>query len=366
MRLPYPFRRPVSPPQRTDGSGPGDPDAINVALVIPRSGPAGLFGPSCDLSARLAAEELNAADGVGGRPVRLLEVDGGAAPRQVAERVDRMVSAGAVDAVAGWHISAVRQILAPKVRGRVPYVYTAQYEGGERSPGVFLTGETPASQLLPAMRLLAGGRGVRRWCVVGNDYVWPRVTATAARGYARACGGTVAAEIYVPLGTTDFCGVLRKVERCAADGVLVLLVGADAAAFNRAFAAARLHEGCLRLSTLMDENMLLASGAEATAGLWVTAGYFETLATPGSLSFSAGYARRFGVHAPPVGSPGESCYEGIRLLAALLSEVGRRGAPHTDCYEGARGALRLRGNHVDQPVYLAEADGLDFHVRAQL
>jgi ABC-type branched-subunit amino acid transport system substrate-binding protein len=325
-----------------------------------------MFGPSCALSAQLAAEELNAAGGAGGRPLRLLEVDGGAAPRQVAQRIDSMISAGAADAVVGWHISAVRQALAPKVRCRVPYVYTAQYEGGERSPGVFLTGETPASQLLPAMRLLGEGRGVRRWCVVGNDYVWPRVTATAARGYARTCGGKVAAEIYVPLGTTGFGGVLRKIERCAADAVLVLLVGADAAVFNRAFAAARLHERCLRLSTLMDENMLLASGAEATARLWGTAGYFETLATPGSLTFGAGYARRFGVHAPPAGSPGESCYEGIRLLAAVANGAGRRGGPRVDGYEGARGALRLRGNHVDQPVYLAEADGLDFHVRAQL
>ena len=353
---------------------------LNVALVIPRSGPAGMFGPSCELSARLAAEELNVATGVAGRPVRLLTVDGGAGPRRVAERVDRLISAGAVGAVVGWHISAVRQALAPKIRCRVPYVYTALYEGGERTPGVFLTGETPARQLLPAMRVLAQSHGVRRWCVVGNDYVWPRVTAAAARRYARQCGTRVAAEAFVPLGTRDFTRVLRKVERCAADAVLVLLVGDDAAQFNRAFAAAGLQERALRLSTLMDENMLLASGSEATVGLWSAAGYFETLATSESLSFCASYARRFGVHAPPVGSPGESCYEGLKFLAALAGAGGRhpprRRWPWAvagdsrpvglDRYEGARGALRLRGNHVEQPVYLAEADGLDFHVRQQL
>jgi urea transport system substrate-binding protein len=358
-----------------------------VALVIPRSGPAGMFGPSCELSARLAAAELNAADGADGRPVRLLSVDGGAAPRQVAERIDRLISVGAVDAVVGWHISAVRQALAPKVRCRVPYVYTALYEGGERTPGIFMTGETPARQLLPAMRVLAQSHGVRRWCVVGNDYVWPRATAAAARGYARQCGTRIAAEAFVPLGTWDFTRVLSKVERCAADAVLVLLVGDDAARFNRAFAAAGLHERALRLSTLMDETMLLASGPEATVGLWSAAGYFETLATPESLSFGASYALRFGVHAPPVGSPGESCYEGLKFLAALVGSAGppvgsaghrrpRRRLPWTaavdstptglDGYEGARGALRLRGNHVEQPVYLAEADGLDFHVRHQL
>lgn len=61
---------------------------------------------------------------------------------------------------------------------------------------------------------------------VGNDYVWPRVTARAARGYARACGGRVLDEVFVPLGAGDFGRTLRRVERCEADAVLMLLVGA--------------------------------------------------------------------------------------------------------------------------------------------
>ena len=52
-------------------------DVLTVALVIPRSGPAGIFGLSSELSATLAMEELNAADGAGGRKIRLLPVDGG-------------------------------------------------------------------------------------------------------------------------------------------------------------------------------------------------------------------------------------------------------------------------------------------------
>jgi ABC-type branched-subunit amino acid transport system substrate-binding protein len=317
-----------------------------------------MFGPSCELSARLAAEELNKADGAAGREVRLIPVDGGAPPQEVARETDRLISAGAVDAVVGWQISAVRQALTPTIRCRVPYVYTAQYEGGERSPGVFVLGETPAGQLLPAMRLLGEERRIRRWCVVGNDYVWPRVTAGAARRYAGQCGAKIAAALFVPLGTTDFSAVLRRIERCAADAVLMLLVGNDAAQFNRAFGAAGLDARVLRLSTLMDENMLLASGPDATRDLWAASGYFETLATAQALSFGARYASRFGVHAPPVGGPGESCYEGIRLLAALY-----QGRPD---YEGARGPLSIQGNHVEQPVYLAKADSLDFHVRARL
>ncbi|MET7482199.1 substrate-binding domain-containing protein [Streptomyces sp. NPDC005538] len=350
----------------------GPTRTLVVALVVPLRGPAGVFGPSCELAAQLAVEELNAAGGVLGREVRLVVVDGGAPAEQVAAEVEALVSMRAVDAVVGWHTSAVRKALVPRIAGRVPYVYTAQYEGGERTPGVFLTGETDAAQLLPAMRLLAEETGARRWCTVGNDYVWPRVTARAARRYARECGGRVRGEVFVPLETYEFGPVLRRIERCEADAVLMLLVGDDAARFNRAFAARGLHQRCLRLSTHMDENILLATGAEATEGLWAAAGYFETLATAESLDFSGRYAARFGVEAPVVGSLGESCFEGVRLLAALAEQaqsldVGAMCAlGGTVSYEGPRGVLRLHGNHLRQRLYLARADAFDFDIVAQL
>lgn len=350
----------------------GGGEELTVALVIPLSGPAGVFGPSCELSARLAAAELNDAGGVLGRAVRLVPVDGGRAPERVAAEVSALVDIGAVDAVVGWHISAVRRALVARVAGRVPYIYTAQYEGGERAPGVFVTGETPARQLLPAMRLLAESHAVRRWFVVGNDYVWPRVTARAALRYAYACGGRVCGQEFVALGTQDYAGVLRVIDRSSADAVLMLLIGADAVHFNRAYATYGLHQRALRLSTHMDENMLMAAGVEATENLWAAAGYFETLATAESLAFSGRYAARFGTRAPVLSSLGESCYEGVLLLAALADQArsldvhalmrGGRAAR----YEGPRGAVFLHGNHVDQPIYLARADGPDFDIVAQL
>jgi hypothetical protein len=35
-------------------------------------------------------------------------------------------------------------------------------------------------------------------------------------------------------------------------------------------------------------------------------------------------------------------------------------------YEGPRGAISLRGNHVEQPIYLARADAFDFDIVTQL
>jgi urea transport system substrate-binding protein len=347
-------------------------DALDVALLIPLHGSAGIFGPSCELCANLAAEEINAEAGLLGRELRLSVIDGSGPPSQVADEVGSVVAAGLVDAVVGWHISAVRQAVAPRIAGRVPYVYTALYEGGERTPGVFLTGETPSRQLLPAMRWMHEEYGVTRWCIVGDDYVWPRRTALAARAYAPRCGGLIVEQIFVPLGTKYFADALVRVERCGADAVLMLLVGEDAVHFNRAFARAGLHWRCRRLSTLMDENMLLASGTGNTQGICAAAAYFETLVTPESLDFSLRYARRFGADAPVLNSLGESCYEGVVLLSALARRAGSLDVPalcsvaDSVSYAGPRGELPMHDRHVDQRVYLAEAHDLEFDVLAQL
>jgi urea transport system substrate-binding protein len=344
----------------------------NVALVVPLHGSAGIFGPSCECCAQLAAEEINAADGVLGRELRLSVIDGAAPPGVVADRVGALAAAGRVDAIVGWHISAVRQAVVPRVAGVIPYVYTALYEGGERTPGVFLTGETPSRQLLPAMRFLARESGVRRWCIVGNDYVWPRATAESARLYAQLCGGRIAHETFVPLGCEDWHGALADVRRAGAEAVIMLLVGADAVGFNRAFAAAGLDARCLRLSTLIDENTLAGSGADSTHGVCAAAGYFETLVTPESLDFGWRYTRRFGPDAPTLNSVGESCYEGVLLLKALAEragslDVGRMIATSEALtYAGPRGEVHIHDRHLEQRVYLAEADDLHFDVVAQL
>lgn len=347
-------------------------DTVQVGLVVPLQGPAGLFGPSCEASARLAVDRLNAESGVLGRQLRLVTIDGGQSPQRVADEVDALVSAQAIDAVTGWHISAVRQAIAPRTQGRVPYVYTALYEGGEQTPGVFLTGETPERQLGPSLRWMVEELGIRRWFIVGDNYVWPRESARAAHRYARALGIELCGEAYVPLGAEEYGEVLAELEASEPQGVLMFLVGADAVQFNRAFAARGLQDRIVRLSTLMDENMLLATGASGTKGLYTAAGFFDTLLTPGSMQFHQEYARHHGAGAPVPNSMGESCYEGLRLLAALWQRAGsldlRRVCEQAERtgYDGPRGAVHIEHGHLHQPVYVAQADALEFCVLDQL
>ncbi|QDB79407.1 hypothetical protein FE251_08520 [Georgenia wutianyii] len=355
-------------PDDAQGGGVGDDD-VRVALVVPLQGPAGILGPSCEAVAATAVRAVNE-DGVLGRAVRLEVVDGGAPPAQVAAEVGRLLAAGRVDAVTGWHISAVREALAPVTAGRVPYVYTSTYEGGEGRPGVFCTGETPAGQVAPALRWLRDELDVRRWFVVGDDYVWPRRSASRTVEYARELGLELSGVAYVPLGTTEYSAVLRSVEASDAQGVLLFLVGQDAVHFNRAFAARGLDARMVRLSSLMEESVLLASGAAATRNLYSSAAYFRSLATPDALAFGREYVAQHGPHAPPLNNAAESCYEGLVMLAGLARRAGslRLGDVVASAdgtgYDGPRGPVHLRGNHAHQRIHLAAADGYDFDVVA--
>ncbi|GAA1342157.1 substrate-binding domain-containing protein [Saccharothrix algeriensis] len=343
-----------------------------VALVIPLQGPAGLFGPSCEAIAELAARELNAEGGILGREVTFEVVDGGGAPAEVAAELRGLVDAGQVDAVTGWHISSVRNAIAPVVAGRLPYVYTSLYEGGERRPGIFCSGETPRLQLAPALEWLRDNVGARDWFVVGDDYVWPHTSAAAVRHYARRLDLRIVGEAFVGLGSGATAPLIDQVERASCDGVLMLLVGQDAVEFNRRFAARGLHERLVRFSPLMEENMLLASGLRATRNLFVSAAYFRSMVGADAMDLLGRYTGLHGPDAPALNNAAESCYEGLRTLASLVRRAGTTRLPELNAaidgvaYHGPRGTVEFRGQQAEQRVHLAVADGYDFDVITRL
>ena len=148
----------------------------------------------------------------------------------------------------------------------VPYVYTALYEGGERTPGVFLTGEVPSRQLLPAMQLAAPR--ARRPPLVDRRQrlrLAARHRARGARLRAACATGRSATRRSCRSAAARGGRSSRTSSARAPDAVLMLLVGEDAVTFNRAFAAAGLDSRCRRLSTLIDENTLAGSGADEHA-----------------------------------------------------------------------------------------------------
>ena len=361
-----PVRR--TPPRRAAPAGRFEPGcrapSLEVALLVPLSGAAGLWGPSALACAQLAVEQWNAAGGQRGREVRLTVLDASDEAETLEAHLEDGLDAGAFDAVVGMHTSSVRQRAIAAVGARVPFVYTPLYEGGPMPPNVFAIGETPDAQLLPAIAALSARHGLRRWHLLGNDYIWPRRSHRLAGHIIGGAGGEVVATRFEPLGHCDIGRAIDEIRRERADAVLISLIGQDAIDFNRAFADAGLARSVLRLSCAIEENGLLGIGADRTEGLYVASGYFASLTDECNAAFRERYWTRFGERAPALNALGQSVYEGVSFLRGMLA--GQRREDASIDFDSVRGTRWRDNGRKVTPVWLAQATGMRFEVMQAL
>ena len=362
---------PVSVPRGLldDDHRPGVSSAFRVALLIPMCGSAGIWGPSCIASAQVAAHELNRCNGIAGRGVQLVPIDSAIeAQAPVESLVHSLIESRSIDAIVGMHISAVRQRLTTVVAGRIPYVYTPLYEGGEHGFGVFAIGDTPPRQLGPAMERLHRDYKLRKWALIGNDYVWPKTSHRYAKAKLAEMGAAPVYERYVPFAARDMAEQVERLAASGADAVLISLVGQEAVDFNRIFGAMGLDRTMIRLSCAIEENGLLASGAENLENLFCSSSYFGVLPTAENACFRESYYGFHGDRAPVLNALGQSTYEGLQFLASLMRD-GRGdwrewtvSATEPLAYRSARQAVYISNADHRTPIYLARADGMVFRI----
>ncbi len=343
---------------------------VKIGVLVPDSGPAGLFGPSTRHSAQLAAAEINAAGGINGEQIELVFADVGVPPAEAVQAALKVWKAEGAEAFIGMHDSAVREALTGLFKGGVPYVYTPVYEGGACSEGLYVTGETPSQQLAPVIPFLMKKEKVRKWYLIGNDYNWPRDTNALARGYIDDAGGEVVGEEYLPFTVAEFDSSLQKIRQSGADGVLITLVGGASVGFNVAFASFGLDQQAIRLGTLIEENTLAGIGADNANRLYSSAGYFSAIKTEAARDFATSYSEMFGEDAAPLNSLGQSAYDGLMLLAKLGNSAGSLQVAELEkvaegiSFESPRGTGTLTGRHVAQTIYLANGTGGTFDITA--
>lgn len=341
---------------------------MKIGVLVPDSGPAGLFGLSTRNSATLAAKEINAAGGINGEQIELVFADVGVPPAEATQAALKLWKGEGVKAFVGMHDSAVREALVGQFKGQVPYVYTPVYEGNACGTGLYVTGETPSQQLAPVIPFLMEKESVKKWYLIGHDYNWPRDTNALAKTYISGAGGEIVGEEYLPFTVTEFDSSLQKIKESGADGVLVTLVGGGSVGFNVAFAGFGLDKQAIRLGTLIEENTLAGIGAANANRLYSSAGYFASIDSAPANAFAKSYGDMFGVDAPALNSLGQSAYDGLTLLAAMANKAGSmevtaiEGVAEGISFESPRGTGTLKGRHVAQNIYVAEGTGGAFKI----
>ena len=344
-------------------------DEFKIGLFIALSGPASLFGPTQRASAELAAEEVNKAGGILGRQIKLIPTDAGGPPAESTKSAIRLMLEEKVDLFIGSHDSATREALVATIKGKVPYIYTPTYEGGECAFNTYVIADTPEQQIRPSLTWMMKEKAAKSVYMIGDDYVWPRKCNEYAKKLISENGGKVVAEEYVPFGAPNkFEEIVTRIKSAKPDTVLITLVGADNVNFNRTFAGFGLDKDISRLSLLLEENTLLGVGAESSGNLFSSMSYYANAPGEANKKFKQAYFAKFGDKAPQLGLIGADCYGGVNCAKALVTKAGGTNAQKCMAasegitFESAAGPWTMHGRHVDKTMYLADCKGTEFEI----
>jgi urea transport system substrate-binding protein len=168
-------------------------------------------------------EDQNRKGGLLGRKLESVVVNPNSDWDLFAEKSRELLAKEKVAVVFGCWTSASRKSVLPvfeELNGLL--YYPVQYEGEESSRNIFYTGAAPNQQAIPAVRYLMSKEGgdVRRWVLLGTDYVYPRTTNRILSAYLAAEGVSPddLTTIYTPFGYSEWRGIVERIKAFGSEG----------------------------------------------------------------------------------------------------------------------------------------------------
>ena len=152
----------------------------------------------------LAVEEANAAGGLLGRQIKLINYDTQSNMQLYTQFAQQAALKDKVAVVHGGITSASREVIRPVLdKFKTLYFYNTQYEGGVCDRNQFDTGVTPAQTVekLVAHAMKKWGKKVY---VIAADYNYGQITSQWVKKYVTENGGEVPSIDFFPLDVTNF------------------------------------------------------------------------------------------------------------------------------------------------------------------
>src|SRR3982074_1552357 len=198
-------------------------DTIKVGILHSLSGTMAISEAVLKDTVLMLIEDQNRKGGLLGRKLESVVVNPNSDWDLFAKKSRELLTKEKVAVVFGCWTSASRKSVLPvfeELNGLL--YYPVQYEGEESSRNIFYTGAAPNQQAIPAVRYLMSKEGgdVRRWVLLGTDYVYPRTTNRILQAFLAAEGVSPddITTIYTPFGYSEWRGIVEKIKAFASEG----------------------------------------------------------------------------------------------------------------------------------------------------
>ena len=270
----------------------------------------------------LAIEEINAAGGILGCQIKVVEEDGKSNPRMFAEKARKLLMEDKVATIFGCWTSDSRKAVQPVVEDLYGLLwYPVQYEGFEASPNIMYMGASPNQQVVPAIDFCTEKLGKRMY-LIGSDYVFPHTCNAIIKSQLKHLGGTCVAEVYVPMHEADFSKIVKEIKELKPDVIINTLNGSSNQSFFSQLKYSGLDaEDIPVMSFSVSESEIKSIGADKLKGHYLAWNYFESTATAKNTRFVANFKKEFGDNIA-VGDPEEAAYNAVNLWASACARAG--------------------------------------------
>jgi urea transport system substrate-binding protein len=351
-------------------AGAGE-ETIKIGVLHSLSGTMAISESVLKDTVLMLIADQNKKGGLLGRKLEPIVVDPASNWDLFAEEARELLTRQKVAVVFGCWTSASRKSVLPifeQLNGLL--FYPVQYEGEESSRNIFYTGAAPNQQAIPAVRYLMSKEGgdVRRWVLLGTDYVYPRTTNRILSAYLTAQG--VSSEdimtIYTPFGHSDWREIIERIKAFGSQGkktAVISTINGDANThFYRELVEQQVDAKAIPVVAFsVGERELLGAGI-VPVGHLAAWNYFHTINSAENEMFVKMWADFNGQRDKITNDPMEATFIGFRMWAQAVVQAGTtdvdavRQAMYGQRIKAPSGfeVLMNTNHHLSKPVMIGK------------
>src|SRR5499426_4066150 len=208
----------------------GQAKPYKIGAINPLSGAGAAGGKTALVGVQMAADRINKAGGVNGRPIELVVADDESKPDVGRRKTEKLVVEDKVDVHLGGFLSNICLACMPvfeeyKLVNMISVCLDTTLTTTKCNRYSFRPYDYAPAQAVAFAPYLVNKMG-KKWYIAYADYSWGQSTRDAYVQEIKKVGGEIAGQIGIPLGTADMTPFLSKITGNF-DGLLGIFFGKD-------------------------------------------------------------------------------------------------------------------------------------------
>lgn len=344
-------------------------DTIKIGVLHSLSGTMAISETTLKDTVQMLVDEQNKKGGVLGKKIETVVVDPASNWPLFAEKARELISKDKVSAIFGCWTSVSRKSVLPVVEELNGILfYPVQYEGEESSKNVFYTGAAPNQQAIPAVDYLLK-QGVKRWALVGTDYVYPRTANKILEAYLKSKGFKDEDIMisYTPFGHSDWQSIVSDIKKFGTAGKKTAVVSTINGDANVPFYKELSNQGISAkdipvVAFSVGEEELSGIDTKPLVGHLAAWNYFESVDSDANDDFIEEWHKYTGDEKRVTNDPMEATYIGFNMWVKAVEKAGTTESNAVqDALIGVTVpnlsgsyATMMPNHHITKPVLIGE------------